>query len=60
VDMKKIGRYPHNGYSTEIWYEYEVDIYPAGRVLGSYYSYPTRPVDIPSWDFKCESKTHIE
>jgi len=24
-----------------------VDIYPAGRVRGSYYTYPTRPVDIP-------------
>jgi len=29
-------------------YGYGVDIYPAGRVRGSYYSYPTRPVDIPN------------
>jgi len=29
-------------------YRYRTIIYPAGRVRGSYYLYPTRPVDIPS------------
>ena len=29
---------------------YEADIYPVGRVRGSYYPYPTRPVDIPISD----------
>ena len=28
-------------------YGYGADIYLAGRVWGSYYPYPTRPVDIP-------------
>ena len=29
-------------------YEYGANIYLAGRVRGSYYSYPTCPVDIPT------------
>ena len=48
--MKKIGEYPYNGYK----YGYGVDIYPVGRVHGSYYpyySYPTRPIDIPTRDY---------
>ena len=28
-------------------YGYTTDIYPACRVWGNYYPYPTRPVDIP-------------
>jgi len=41
-------------------YGYRTNIYPAGRVRGSYYPYPTRPVDIHSfgppylfYDFVC-------
>jgi len=30
-------------------YEYETYIYPADRVRGSYYPYPTRPVGIPNY-----------
>jgi len=29
-----------------------VNIYPAGRVRGSYYLYPTRPVDIPRLEYE--------
>ena len=29
-------------------YGYEANIYPTVKVRGSYYSYPTHPVDIPS------------
>jgi len=57
--MKKIGGYPCNRYPTDmgmstrqiffqrVGYEYEVDIFPAGRVWENYYPYPIRPVDIP-------------
>jgi len=37
-----------NGYG----YGYEADIYSAGRVRGSYYPYPTRPVNIPNCNHK--------
>jgi len=40
--MKKNRRVP-DGYG----YGYETNIYPAGRVWGNYYPYPTRPIDIP-------------
>jgi len=47
MDIKKICGYPHNRYLHEYENEYEVDIYLAGRVRGSYYPYPIRSVDIP-------------
>ena len=40
TDIQRIS----NGYR----YGYGADIYPANRVWGSYYLYPTRPVDIPN------------
>jgi len=48
VDIKKICGYPHNRYLHGYGYGYEENIYPTGRVRGSYYLYPTHPVDIPS------------
>jgi len=41
------------GYEKNKWvpdryrYGYGTNIYPAGRVWGNYYPYPTRPIDIP-------------
>ena len=43
VDINKICGYSHNGYP------HGADIYLVGRVRGSYYLYPTRPVDIPTY-----------
>jgi len=48
VDIKKICEYPHNEYPHGYGYRYGADIYPADRVRGSYYLYPTRLVDIPT------------
>jgi len=60
--MKKIDGYPHNGYPTDmgtgmgqifiqqVGYRYETNIYPAGRVRGSYYPYPTHTVDIYTYN----------
>jgi len=31
-------------------YGYGADIYPTGRIRGSYYPYSTHPVDIPTGD----------
>jgi len=48
--IKKICGYPHNGYSYEYGYGYGANIYPTSRVRGSYYPYPTCPVDIPMYN----------
>ena len=46
MNIKKICGYAHNSYLHEYGSGYRTNIYPAGRVHGSYYPYPTRPVDI--------------
>jgi len=39
-----------------------VDIYPTGRVPGSYYLYPyaTRPIDIPNYSIATKDNTSIK
>jgi len=49
ADMKKIDGYPHNGYSTDIDTG-QIFIQQIG-VRGSYYPYPTRPVNISSLNY---------
>jgi len=50
VDIKKIYEYPHIEYLHRYEYGYETDIYPADRLHESYYPYPTRPIDIRSYN----------
>jgi len=47
--------YPHNEYVHEYEYEYEANIGLMGRVLGSYYPYPTYPVDILMLDIRIKT-----
>jgi len=59
MDIKKICGYPHNGYPHEYGYKYGTNIYPTGRVRGSYYPYPTHLVDIHGdgpWSTKLEGR----
>jgi len=44
VDIKKFCKRIPDGYG----YEYEADICVVGMVQGSYYPYPTCPVDLPT------------
>ena len=57
MNIKKICGYSHNGYLHEYGYKYEIDIYPIGRVWGSYYLYSTRPIDICNAVFQCMDHT---
>ena len=46
VDIKKLCGYSHNRYLTNMDTGM-ANIYPIDKILRSYYSYPTRLVDIP-------------
>jgi len=50
ADIKKICGYPYNEYPHKYGDEYKVYIYLTSRVKGSHYPYPTRSIDIPSWN----------